>query len=68
MALEADVHLEQLEERYKAGDLLGTGRFSQVFSGRCIVADAEVPKGETALKVIPLATLDDDEEALAEFA
>ena len=61
---EADVQLDSLSERYTIGALLGEGRFSQVSRGRRVEGASNAPEGEIALKVIPLATLDDDEEAV----
>jgi len=59
----ADRQLSQLGERYTVGALLGTGRFSQVSMGLARSGATEAPSGKCALKVIPLETLDDDDEA-----
>ena len=59
----ADRQLGALGERYTVGALLGTGRFSQVSMGLARSGAAEAPRGKCALKVIPLETLDDDDEA-----
>ena len=61
---EADLQLDSLSERYTIGALLGEGRFSQVSRGCRVEGASNAPDGEIALKVIPLATLDDDDEAV----
>lgn len=56
-----DVTLNRLDERYTLGEVLGEGRFSQVFSARRIEPDIE---GEVALKVMELNVVTEDDEAL----
>lgn len=53
--------LNRLDERYTLGEVLGEGRFSQVFSARRIELDIE---GEVALKVMELNVVTEDDEAL----
>ena len=54
--------IEDVAERYDVGDMLGEGRFSQVFSA---VRKGQKASGAAAvaLKVIEKSTLDEDEEA-----
>ena len=59
----SDRQISALDERYTVGALLGTGRFSQVSMGLARKGAAKAPVGKCALKVIPLETLDDDDEA-----
>jgi serine/threonine protein kinase len=60
LAKAVDVTLNKLEERYTLGELIGEGRFSQVFSAKR-VANVE---GEVALKVMELGVVTVDDEAL----
>ena len=52
-----DLTVNDVGDRYAVGDMLGEGRFSQVFS-------ATRGSKSVALKVIEMATLEDDEEAV----
>ena len=52
-----DLTVNDVADRYSVGDMLGEGRFSQVFS-------ASRGSKSVALKVVEMATLEDDEEAV----
>jgi len=52
-----DRKLDDISQRYELGDMLGEGRFSQVFS-------ATRAKQQYALKAVNIATLEEDEEAV----
>lgn len=58
-----DVLLGSLDERYALGELIGEGRFSQVFVARR-QPSAEGAGGIVALKAMELSTLINDDEAL----
>jgi serine/threonine protein kinase len=52
-----DAKVQDVADRYEVGDMLGEGRFSQVFS-------ATRGKQSVALKAVDMATLEEDEEAV----
>ena len=52
-----DLTVNDVADRYTVGDMLGEGRFSQVFS-------ATRGSKSVALKVVDMATLEEDEEAV----
>ena len=52
-----DRRLEDISERYEIGEMLGEGRFSQVFA-------ATRGKNHYALKAVDMGTLEEDEEAV----
>ena len=52
-----DRKLDDISQRYELGEMLGEGRFSQVFS-------ASRAKQHYALKAVHIATLEEDEEAV----
>ena len=52
-----DSKVEDVADRYIVGDMLGEGRFSQVFA-------ASRGKVQVALKAVDMATLEEDEEAV----
>ena len=52
-----DSKVDDVADRYTVGDMLGEGRFSQVFA-------ASRGKTQVALKAVDMATLEEDEEAV----